>query len=493
MRALPGRGSGLIASRRFVRGETIFIDRAFAIEASTRWEESAGIPPFGTSTDKGRHAWCAHCFLSMESTTDIIDRTLRLRRSKGEWKTPKTIPPVYPPDPEADLDCAECGVRFCSPTCKSDAETQWHGVTCTRGAPQAVRSGRLKARRELFSGPDSTKFRTVCNDIDYSDMVRLVYRVIASELSISRRSTVGKGGLAALTDLLCSDYAPNDPLVDTSSTSPFVVFDGLERDAAAEGDPQERSKRRGEWILALTPLLHAALGMTEEETRRWNTDAVSKCLVAVLLNCHTRDPPTSLATILADQGPPGGWSDVSSTDDLPLPLFDGASDNPHHVREDVMIDAWLRHGSPGGRGVAAFGPDEWVSKAQEAGAASRYIREARGSLVELGYSARATAVFPFGFYCNHDCHPNAASRYLDVERIPGNVLKVVALRNIEVGDEVCISYIDEQRLTDVAERRAALRHRYGFTCACARCQADEAVLAAESPLGRRPAGGGASK
>ncbi len=52
---------------------------------------------------------------------------------------------------------------------------------------------------------------------------------------------------------------------------------------------------------------------------------------------------------------------------------------------------------------------------------------------------------------------------------------MVALTDIEAGEEVCISYIDEEGL-NLEERRAALKD-YGFVCNCPRCQAE--VLAQE--------------
>ena len=55
----------------------------------------------------------------------------------------------------------------------------------------------------------------------------------------------------------------------------------------------------------------------------------------------------------------------------------------------------------------------------------------------------------------------------------------MALRDIEEGEEVVISYIEEEG-ADLAERRAALAE-YGFVCQCERCEAE--ALAGEVGAG----------
>lgn len=70
---------------------------------------------------------------------------------------------------------------------------------------------------------------------------------------------------------------------------------------------------------------------------------------------------------------------------------------------------------------------------------------------------------------NHSCVPNAVVRF---DR--GNTdLRLVTLRAIAAGEEITISYIDENDSADLEERRAALRD-YGFVCDCAKCTASTA-------------------
>ncbi|KAF9432142.1 hypothetical protein BGZ76_011206 [Entomortierella beljakovae] len=73
----------------------------------------------------------------------------------------------------------------------------------------------------------------------------------------------------------------------------------------------------------------------------------------------------------------------------------------------------------------------------------------------------AEGTFPIGALFNHSCRPNAIVMY---ER---QVQIVRAIEDIEPGQEICTSYVDNgvQR----AERRQLLREKYFFDCLCPRC------------------------
>lgn len=70
---------------------------------------------------------------------------------------------------------------------------------------------------------------------------------------------------------------------------------------------------------------------------------------------------------------------------------------------------------------------------------------------------------------NHSCDPNVCVKYTtDPEQ--GLVAQLVAIRDIEIGEELVQSYIDQALPTK--QRQDALRD-YGFQCTCVRCTSEE--------------------
>ena len=77
--------------------------------------------------------------------------------------------------------------------------------------------------------------------------------------------------------------------------------------------------------------------------------------------------------------------------------------------------------------------------------------------------ARGAAVFPLASGLNHSCAPNCEVAFAE-----DNAVFVVATRDVALGEELTISYVDASGADD--ERREELRETYGFECACARCE-----------------------
>eukprot|EP00927_Polykrikos_kofoidii_P074737 TRINITY_DN70767_c0_g1_i1.p1 TRINITY_DN70767_c0_g1~~TRINITY_DN70767_c0_g1_i1.p1 ORF type:complete len:557 (+),score=106.57 TRINITY_DN70767_c0_g1_i1:96-1766(+) len=70
----------------------------------------------------------------------------------------------------------------------------------------------------------------------------------------------------------------------------------------------------------------------------------------------------------------------------------------------------------------------------------------------------------FSSFMSHSCHPNAFWHYSDDDHV------LRARRHISIGDEVCISYLDEEFLfQSVPVRRWDLRETKHFWCDCPRC------------------------
>lgn len=77
------------------------------------------------------------------------------------------------------------------------------------------------------------------------------------------------------------------------------------------------------------------------------------------------------------------------------------------------------------------------------------------------------ALFSLQSACNHSCVPNAEPTYLH----NNSQLSLVALRDIEAGEEICISYLDECNLQRSRHsRHKILKENYLFVCQCPKCQ-----------------------
>jgi hypothetical protein len=89
--------------------------------------------------------------------------------------------------------------------------------------------------------------------------------------------------------------------------------------------------------------------------------------------------------------------------------------------------------------------------------------------------ALGSAVYSASSLANHSCDPNA-----DAAWPLGNArLRLTARRDVQAGEQVTISYIDAS--LEVEERRALLKHSYGFDCSCARCEEEVAALPPDMP------------
>lgn len=77
------------------------------------------------------------------------------------------------------------------------------------------------------------------------------------------------------------------------------------------------------------------------------------------------------------------------------------------------------------------------------------------------------ALFTLQSACNHSCVPNAEPTYLH----NNNKLSLVAVRDVQEGEEICISYLDECNLQRSRHsRRKELMENYLFACNCPKCE-----------------------
>ncbi|KAI5989994.1 hypothetical protein EDD15DRAFT_2170926 [Pisolithus albus] len=94
------------------------------------------------------------------------------------------------------------------------------------------------------------------------------------------------------------------------------------------------------------------------------------------------------------------------------------------------------------------------------------------------FTTIAHGVFPLASRLfNHSCLPNAFPKYT-LHRGHQVQMSIVAMRDIEAGEEVCISYVDPALLDT---RQQIFRFSYGFTCTCPSCTSLSIVRATSLP------------
>ena len=75
---------------------------------------------------------------------------------------------------------------------------------------------------------------------------------------------------------------------------------------------------------------------------------------------------------------------------------------------------------------------------------------------------------------NHSCCPNAFFHTAREHTTGRAVATLYALRPLDSGEEVCISYVDGQTLlAPMFVRRRIIQNQFGFLCVCSRCREEE--------------------
>ncbi|CAK9142727.1 unnamed protein product [Ilex paraguariensis] len=97
---------------------------------------------------------------------------------------------------------------------------------------------------------------------------------------------------------------------------------------------------------------------------------------------------------------------------------------------------------------------------------TRHLLDALGD--DYSVCCQGTAFFPLQSCMNHSCLPNAKAFKREEDR--DGQATIIALETIREGDEVTISYIDDD--LPFEERQASLAD-YGFKCRCLKCLEEE--------------------
>lgn len=81
-----------------------------------------------------------------------------------------------------------------------------------------------------------------------------------------------------------------------------------------------------------------------------------------------------------------------------------------------------------------------------------------------------SALYSIESKANHSCVPNAQASF----PYSNHVVKLVAVRDIPAGEEICISYLEDCFLARSRHtRQKELRENYLFICSCAKCIAQK--------------------
>ncbi|XP_018327874.1 SET and MYND domain-containing protein 5 [Agrilus planipennis] len=130
-----------------------------------------------------------------------------------------------------------------------------------------------------------------------------------------------------------------------------------------------------------------------------------------------------------------------------------------------------------GQGVGTSPISQWVTKASEL-PLSKGEKKRLDQFIDKLYedmdkhsgnflNNEGVALFSMQSSANHSCDPNAEPNYLH----NNSRLSLVALKDIQEGDEICISYLDECNLSRSRHsRHKMLKENYLFVCCCPKCK-----------------------
>ncbi|XP_060525378.1 histone-lysine N-trimethyltransferase SMYD5 [Cylas formicarius] len=132
-----------------------------------------------------------------------------------------------------------------------------------------------------------------------------------------------------------------------------------------------------------------------------------------------------------------------------------------------------------GQGVGTSPFSQWTSRALDQNLLENehlaleklidYVYEAMDTHSGSFLNNEGVALYVLQSACNHSCTPNAEVCFLH----NNHRLSLVALKDIEVDEEICISYLDECSLNRSRHSRTKqLMENYLFACNCPKCQAE---------------------
>jgi hypothetical protein len=405
IRTDPVKGKGLFAVRDFESGEELL--RETALCCSQNLDEYIQAIPV-----------CQHCLVSLETPRDIV---LRVAGKKYAGQMPAAADTT---GAVTKVPCRNhaggCRLAFCSEACEAHGWANHHSVLC-----HAVLSPKGRDAFEAL-----TKENWVQDGVDFSDTTFLGFRFIAHFTARRRRGHSLEASYAQIAQLIRAPVS--------KFTFSYLLAEDYERDKAkppANETEKEAIARRWKHFQKFKnipdqdPIVQAG-----KSSKRSKADMVQRALEL-------------MTDIFA-------WTEEERAFMTPLRLSE--------LLGAVLLNGQER--SPNSPYVAYAAEARRADKAALL-AVHKAMRAHKIDVTALEASSHGQGIYPVGACFNHNCAPNIQVSYVDRN---DETLVVHTLRSVAAGEELCISYINEDDAVQV--RQQQLYEHYLFTCGCDTCR-----------------------
>lgn len=424
IRTDPVKGKGLFAAGTIKKGEIIHEETALA--CSQNMDDRIKRIPV-----------CRHCLISLETPRRVVARVT------GSKKAALLLPFGRLVAPETPVKCRfapqGCAAEFCSARCREMGWASYHAVLCT---------GRMESSEQRRAYEDFYHVDWVQNGVDYSDSAMVALRIVG--LFLARRRLHGMS--------LSESYLPFSQLIkaplDKFYFSYLVKSCGeKEEENVGTGDKETAAwsladqKREYEALQAVIndPLSCEEVRASYSAGERDKALFISQTLDIVYRMLDFTDAEMDFFT-------PECWSDLFGA-----VLLNGQERSPpsyYSVLKDTVEGALADH-------------DGEAKLQQFEEELSRLNKDVEQDA--LLASTHGQGIYAVGCLFNHSCAPNIQVVYANSN---DETLCVMAMRDIERDEELCISYIEEDMT--FPKRQQQLYEHYLFECICPKCTSDAA-------------------
>uniref|UniRef100_K3W938 SET domain-containing protein n=1 Tax=Globisporangium ultimum (strain ATCC 200006 / CBS 805.95 / DAOM BR144) TaxID=431595 RepID=K3W938_GLOUD len=509
------------ASAGKIKGKAIYADRDIE-QASRIWTESPFVA-MQHEANRDRMRCCQYCFVPLLSEYKGLWRGMAARWNASTAR-PRNDPPVL--DDELDLALQQlqvnrancglagstvscvCGEVYCSKLCQLRAYHEHHAILCPRDDPYSAMSQFLTHMRhsnDIFLLVAKVIARVLSRYFTTRDILKarepmdMFYKkpwweVVMMEKQIQHIGHTGAAeswsehdGSSTSPDSVASNGTHAIEIQGDEDAATDEIRDGLDANHMDEVDDGEGGLQ-AQCLRELLTYTHQLL-----------LDAIECNLVRLeredqMHGVSIDDVWTSCASILsfeffAAQLGLFEMNNISMEIDHPfrglIEILDpdvhaDETDEEHGAVESALVsrvrrvleheEAYLtqRHSQESTKDRHQHHHIGGNSSSSSSSSHSSSDSSSGGSSGFLGIEG--TALFPIICTMNHSCEPNCTVLYTK----DGNA-HVVAVRDIQKGEELCICYIDID--DDVHTRQTHLRE-YQFKCFCARCSRERRKVGA---------------